>query len=141
MPVRVAINGFGRVGRSVLRSAHERDSGIEVVAINDVADGATLAHLLRYDSVYGPFSGAVKAGDGWLSVDGRRIETSCTGTVEELPWAELDVDVVIESTGRLRSRAEAARASRGRRTQGDHLGARQAARRDRRARRELRRGL
>ena len=109
MPVRVAINGFGRVGRSVLRSAHERDSGIEVVAINDVADGATLAHLLRYDSVYGPFSGAVKAGDGWLSVDGRRIETSCTGTVEELPWADLDVDVVIESTGRLRSRAEAAR--------------------------------
>ena len=109
MSVRVAINGFGRVGRSVLRSAHERGSQIEIVAVNDLAGGAALAHLLRYDSVYGPFPGELERGDGWMSIDGRRIAVACTTTVEELPWGELGVDVVIESTGKLRTRDEAAR--------------------------------
>ena len=109
MPVRVAINGFGRVGRSVLRSAYERDSDIDIVAINDLADGHTLANLLRYDSVYGPFPGEVRFEDGWLEVDGTPIEVSCTTEVEQLPWGELDVDVVVESTGKLCARSQAAR--------------------------------
>ena len=109
MPVRVAINGFGRVGRSVLRSAHESGGEIEIVAVNDLADAAALAQLLRYDSVYGRFPGKVQFADGVLDVDGHAIRACCTSSVEELPWAELGVDVVIESTGRLRSRADAAR--------------------------------
>jgi len=109
MPVRVAINGFGRVGRSVLRSAYERQSDIDIVAINDLADGRTLANLLRYDSVYGPFPGEAHFEDGLLEVDGTPIEVSCTTDVERLPWGELDVDVVIESTGKLRARSQAAR--------------------------------
>ena len=109
MSVRVAINGFGRVGRCVLRSALERGSEIDVVAINDLADGETLANLLRYDSVYGPFPGEVRYEDGRLEVDGSPIEVKCTTQVETLPWAELGVDVVIESTGKLRARSQAAR--------------------------------
>ena len=109
MPVRVAINGFGRVGRSVLRSAHERGSEIEIVAINDLADAGMLANLLRYDSVYGPFAGEVIFGEDFMEVDGHLIAVSCTTDVETLPWAQLGVDVVIESTGKLRTRAAAAR--------------------------------
>jgi glyceraldehyde 3-phosphate dehydrogenase len=71
MSIRVGINGFGRIGRSVLRAAHERDAEIEVVAINDVVAPPTLAHLLRYDSVFGRFPGSVAAGDGIIEVEGR----------------------------------------------------------------------
>jgi glyceraldehyde 3-phosphate dehydrogenase len=108
MPVRVAINGFGRVGRSVLRAAREQDADIEVVAVNDLVDAATLAHLLKYDSVYGRFPGDVAVEDGNITIDGAHVRTLAQTDPLALPWSELGVDVVIESTGRLRTRAGAA---------------------------------
>ena len=109
MAVRVAINGFGRTGRAAFRAAYERGADIEWVAINDVAEPAMLAQLLRHDTVYGPFAGAVEAADGAIVVDGRRIEVPAETDPARLPWAELEVDVVIESTGRFRARADAAK--------------------------------
>jgi glyceraldehyde 3-phosphate dehydrogenase len=108
MSVRVAINGFGRVGRAVLRAAHEGDSGIEIVAVNDLMDEATMVQLLRYDSVYGRFHGTVAAGDGELVIDGQPVRALALARPAELPWSELGVDAVIESTGRFRTRAAAA---------------------------------
>jgi glyceraldehyde 3-phosphate dehydrogenase len=108
MSVRVAINGFGRVGRCALRAAHEREADFELVAINDVMDVPTLAHLLRYDSVFGRFPGEVQAGDGELVIDGHSVRALAEKDPSALPWAELGVDVVIESTGIFRSRAKAA---------------------------------
>jgi glyceraldehyde 3-phosphate dehydrogenase len=108
MSTRIAINGFGRVGRSVLRIVHERDLDVEVVAINDLTDASTLAALLRRDSVYGAFDGTVEAGDGELLIDGRAVRALAEPDVAKLPWAELGVDVVVESTGRNRTRAAAA---------------------------------
>jgi glyceraldehyde 3-phosphate dehydrogenase len=108
MTVRVAINGFGRVGRSVLRAAHEQDAAIEFVAVNDVADADTLAHLLKYDSVFGHFPADVEAtGDG-IAIDGTVVRALAETDAAELPWQELGVDVVIESTGKLRTRMDAA---------------------------------
>ena len=109
MAVRCAINGFGRTGRAAFRAAHERRLDIEWVAINDVASPEMLAHLLRYDSVYGPFPGTVEATDGAILVDGVRIETPTERDPALLPWSELEVDVVVESTGRFRARADAAK--------------------------------
>ena len=108
MTTRVAINGFGRVGRSVLRAAHEQEAAIEIVAVNDITDAATLAHLLRYDSVYGAFPGAVEVAGGELVIDGHPIRALAESSPAKLPWGELEVDVVIESTGRYRTRAAAA---------------------------------
>ena len=108
MSIRVAINGFGRVGRSVMRAAYAQSAPFEIVAVNDVADTLTLAHLLRYDSVYGPFPAAVEVVDGDLVVDGHTIHALAEKSIAELPWRELGVDVVIESTGRFRTRAQAA---------------------------------
>ena len=87
MPTRVAINGFGRIGRAVVRVAHERAAGVEIVAVNDVADAPTLAHLLARDSVYGRFPAPVSAGDGVLEVDGREIAALAVADPGELPWA------------------------------------------------------
>ena len=87
MSVRVAINGFGRTGRAMFRAAHEREAEIEWVAINDVADPEMLAHLLRHDTVYGPFPGVVEATEGALIVDGRRIEAPSISDPAALPWA------------------------------------------------------
>ena len=109
MPTRVAINGFGRIGRAVLRSAHARQTDIEIVAVNDVADAATLAQLLSRDSVYGRFPGAVTAEEEAIEVDGRRIAVLRGADPGDLPWTELGVDVVIEATGRFRTRADAER--------------------------------
>ena len=109
MSTRVAINGFGRTGRAAFRAAHESEADIEWVAINDVADPAMLAHLLTYDTVYGRFGGTVEAVEGGIVVDGMEIATPTMSDPAELPWEELDVDVVIESTGRFRSRADAAK--------------------------------
>ena len=109
MAVRVAINGFGRTGRAAFRAAYEREADIEWVAINDLAEPAMLAQLLRHDTVYGPFAGSVAAVDGALVVDGVRIAVPAQTDPASLPWADLDVDVVIESTGRFRARADAAK--------------------------------
>jgi glyceraldehyde 3-phosphate dehydrogenase len=108
MPTRVAINGFGRVGRSMLRSAYERRSEIEIVAVNDLADADVLAHLLRHDSVYGAFPGDVESIAGELLVAGHPIRALAETSISKLPWRDLEVDVVIESTGRYRTREAAA---------------------------------
>jgi len=107
MPIRVAINGFGRIGRAFLRSSFERDCDVEVVAVNDIADGATLAALLARDSIYGRFPATVEAGDGTIVVDGREIPVLDKPDPSDLPWNDLGVDVAIEATGRFRTRAGA----------------------------------
>jgi glyceraldehyde 3-phosphate dehydrogenase len=107
MSVRVAINGFGRTGRAAFRAAYEREADLEFVAINDVAEPAMLAQLLRHDTVYGPFPARVEAADGGLVVDGRPIAVPGETDPARLPWGELGVEVVIESTGRFRARADA----------------------------------
>jgi glyceraldehyde 3-phosphate dehydrogenase len=108
MPVRVAINGFGRVGRCFLRAAYEKDANLEIVAVNDVVDAPTIAHLLRYDSVFGRFPGNIASSDGAIEIDGRRILTLVEPDLRRLHWGELGVEVVIESTGHFRSPAAAA---------------------------------
>jgi glyceraldehyde 3-phosphate dehydrogenase len=107
MAVRVAINGFGRTGRAAFRAAVESGADVEWVAINDVADPAMLAQLLRHDTVYGPFPGTVEIVEGTLVVNGAPIATPTEADPARLPWAELAVDVVIESTGRFRARVDA----------------------------------
>ena len=107
MAVRVAINGFGRVGRAAFRAAHERDADLEFVAINDVADGVPLAHLLRTTPSTGRSPETIERGD----VHRRRRVWSAVfqeARPADLPWAELGVEVVLECTGQLRTRAEAA---------------------------------
>ena len=109
MPVRVAINGFGRTGRAAFRAALESGTDIEWVAINDVADPPMLAQLLKYDTVYGRFAGSVEPVDGAILVNGAEIVTPMESDPARLPWDALGVDVVIESTGRFRARADAAK--------------------------------
>ena len=109
MPVRVGINGFGRIGRNVFRAAHESGADVEIVAVNDITDTKTLAHLLKYDSVYGPFPGTVEVGEGSLTIDGREVKTLAEKDPAALPWDDLGVDVVIESTGFFTKRADAAK--------------------------------
>ncbi|MGI9117587.1 MAG: type I glyceraldehyde-3-phosphate dehydrogenase [Gaiellales bacterium] len=99
MSTRVAINGFGRIGRNVLRAAYARKADIEIVAINDLTDPKTLAHLLRYDSVLGRFDHQVEVTDGGIAIDGREIRVLAERDPGALPWKELDVPVVLESTG------------------------------------------
>jgi glyceraldehyde 3-phosphate dehydrogenase len=108
MPVRVAINGFGRIGRIFFRKC-KGFGDIEIVAINDLTDAVTLAHLLKYDSVHGQFDADVKAGDNALIVDGKSIKVLAETAPEKLPWRDLKVDMVIESTGRFTDRAGASR--------------------------------
>jgi glyceraldehyde 3-phosphate dehydrogenase len=109
MPVRVAVNGFGRIGRNVFRAAHERGAEIEWLAVNDLVDPGTIAHLLKYDSNYGPFPGAVEATGGGLRVDGKELRVLAERDPAALPWGELQVDVVIESTGLFTDRERAAK--------------------------------
>ncbi|HNO70312.1 MAG TPA: type I glyceraldehyde-3-phosphate dehydrogenase [Bacteroidia bacterium] len=97
-PIRVAINGFGRIGRTFCRIAQQKKA-IEVVAINDLADSQTLAHLFKYDSIHRIYPGDVKAGDGSISIDGRNVKIFSEKSPENIPWKSLDIDVVIESTG------------------------------------------
>jgi glyceraldehyde 3-phosphate dehydrogenase (phosphorylating) len=108
MGLRVAINGFGRVGRAVFRAAYEREHAIEWAAINDVAGADALAYLLKHDTVYGPFTGTVDVGHDAIVVDGAPIPVVAEPDPIRLPWDALDVDVVIESTGRFRTRRDAA---------------------------------
>jgi glyceraldehyde 3-phosphate dehydrogenase (phosphorylating) len=100
MTTRIGINGFGRIGRLVFRTIKERAAGkIEVVAINDLFEPATNAHLLRYDSTYGAFNGTVSVKEGNLVVDGKTIKVTAERDLNAIKWADMDVDVVIESTG------------------------------------------
>jgi glyceraldehyde 3-phosphate dehydrogenase len=112
MAVRVGINGFGRIGRNVFRAAMAREGAsadIEWVAVNDLTDSATLAHLLAYDSILGPYPGTVKALDGAIEVDGRELKVFAERDPAALPWGDEGVDVVIESTGLFTDRASAAK--------------------------------
>ncbi|TZE81233.1 type I glyceraldehyde-3-phosphate dehydrogenase [Calorimonas adulescens] len=105
MTVKVGINGFGRIGRNVFRAAYAKGlKDIEIVAINDVTDPATLAYLLRYDSTFGRFSGEVSHTEDSLVVDGKEIKVYKETDPAKLPWKDLGVDIVIESTGRFTSR-------------------------------------
>src|SRR4051794_33818203 len=107
MPVRVGINGFGRIGRNVFRAAHAQQADIEWVGLNDLADLKTLAHLLKYDSNYGPFKGTVDTTDDGLVVDGKEIRVLAETEPSALPWGDLGADVVIESTGLFTKREDA----------------------------------
>lgn len=98
MTIKMAINGFGRIGRVVMREARKHDE-IEIVAVNDLTDAQMLAHLLKYDSVHGIFDVDVSSEGDYLIVDGKKIKVYAEKDPSQLPWGELDVDVVIESTG------------------------------------------
>jgi glyceraldehyde 3-phosphate dehydrogenase len=109
MPVRVGINGFGRIGRNVFRAAQAADADIDWVAVNDLTDNATLAHLLRYDSILGPYPGTVELDDDGLVVDGKQIKVMEERDPAALGWGDLGVDVVLESTGFFTKRDGAAK--------------------------------
>src|SRR5918912_4037008 len=104
---RVGINGFGRIGRNFFRAALERGGDFEVVAFNDLGDVETMAHLLRYDSVLGPFKGDVEVQGGSLKVNGDELKGLAERDPANLPWRDLEVDVVIESTGFFAKREDA----------------------------------
>jgi len=107
MAIKVGINGFGRIGRMVFRIMQER-GGFEVVAINDLTDAKTLAHLLKYDTVHGKFQGSVEAKDNSIVVNGKKIDVLSVKNPAELPWKDRGAKVVIESTGAFRDRAKVA---------------------------------
>jgi glyceraldehyde 3-phosphate dehydrogenase len=107
--VKVGINGFGRIGRNLFRAAYEAGSDLEFVAVNDIADTRTLAHLLRYDSVLGRFPGEVEEGEGSLLIDGKEIRVLSERDPAQLGWGDLGVEVVIESTGLFTKRDDAAK--------------------------------
>ena len=109
MAIRVGINGFGRIGRNVLRAAKAQGAGgLDFVAVNDLTDTKTLAHLLKYDSVHGRFAGSVEGKEGSLVVDGDEIRVLSEKDPAKLPWKDLGVDIVLESTGRFTDREQAA---------------------------------
>src|SRR3984885_2131750 len=109
MAVRVGINGFGRIGRNVFRAAYEKNADIEWVAANDIGDPKTFAHLLKYDSNYGPFPGTVEATDTGIRVDGHEVRFLNEKDPARLPWGELGAEVVIESTGLFTDRENASK--------------------------------
>jgi len=109
MPVRVGINGFGRIGRNVFRAAQAKNADVEWVAVNDLTDAKTLAQLLKYDSILGPYPGTVEAEADSVVVDGTPVRVLAERDPGALPWGELGVDVVIESTGFFTDRENAAK--------------------------------
>ena len=109
MAVKVGINGFGRIGRNLFRAAYESGADLEIVAVNDLTDDETLGHLLKYDSILGRFPGEVSVGDGVINVDGKEIKALEERDPANLPWGDLGVDVVIESTGFFTKRDDAAK--------------------------------
>jgi glyceraldehyde 3-phosphate dehydrogenase len=109
MSVRVGINGFGRIGRNVVRAAKAAGADIDLVAVNDLTDPATLAHLFKYDSVLGPYQGTVEVTEGGIAIDGDEIKVLAERDPGALPWGDLGADVVIESTGFFTKRDDAAK--------------------------------
>jgi glyceraldehyde 3-phosphate dehydrogenase len=109
MAVKVGINGFGRIGRNLFRAAHEAGADLEFVAVNDVTDAATLAHLLKFDSILGRFPGSIEVRDSAIVVDGHEIKVLAERDPAALPWGELGAEVVIESTGLFTARADASK--------------------------------
>src|ERR687894_269467 len=109
MALKAGINGFGRIGRNVFRAAHARGEDIDWVGVNDITDTATLAHLLKYDSILGPFPGEVEATESSLVVDGKELRVFEERDPGALPWGDVGADVVIESTGLFTKRADAAK--------------------------------
>src|SRR4051812_40521842 len=109
MAVRAGINGFGRIGRNVFRAAHAKGADIEWVGVNDITDTKTLAHLLKYDSILGPFPGEVEASDDGIVVDGRELKVFAERDPGALPWSDVGAEVVIESTGFFTKRDDAAK--------------------------------
>jgi len=110
MSVKIAINGFGRIGRNILRSALQQGMGdLDLVAINDLTDAETLAHLFKFDSVHGTYAGDVEVDGNALVIDGERFEVLSVRDPAELPWSELEVDVVFEATGLFRKRPDASK--------------------------------
>jgi glyceraldehyde 3-phosphate dehydrogenase len=107
MGIRVGINGFGRIGRNFFRAQHALGSDIEVIAFNDLGDAKTMAHLLEYDSTLGPFQGEIELADGVLRASGEEVRMLSERDPAALPWGELGVDVVLESTGFFTDRAGA----------------------------------
>jgi glyceraldehyde 3-phosphate dehydrogenase len=116
MGVRIGINGFGRIGRNVLRAARERSPELDIVAVNDITTPEMLAHLFKYDSVFGRFPGTVAVDGDTITVDGRPIKVLAERDPQRLPWGDLGVDIVVESTGHFndagRSRAHLAAGAR-----------------------------
>jgi glyceraldehyde 3-phosphate dehydrogenase len=109
MTLKVGINGFGRIGRNFLRAAREKGAKIDIVAVNDITDARTLAHLLKYDSVLGKFAGDVSFDDDGLIVDGNRLKVLAERDPANLPWKELGAEIVVESTGLFTDREKAAK--------------------------------
>ena len=109
MTVKVGINGFGRIGRNIFRAAYAAGADLEFVALNDLVDAETMAHMLKYDSTYGRFAGTVEAKEGAILVDGTEVKVLGERDPEKLPWADLGVEVVIESTGLFTKREGAAK--------------------------------
>jgi glyceraldehyde 3-phosphate dehydrogenase (phosphorylating) len=109
MAVMAGINGFGRIGRNVFRAAHAKGADIEWVGVNDITDTKTLAHLLKYDSILGPFPGEVSATDDAIVVDGKELKVFAEKDPAALPWSDAGADVVIESTGFFTKRDDAAK--------------------------------
>jgi glyceraldehyde 3-phosphate dehydrogenase len=106
MSVRVGINGFGRIGRSFLRAVHASGADVEIVAVNDLGDARTMAHLLRFDSIYGPFADDVAVHNGSMRVGGHELAFLSEPDPAQLPWRDLGVEVALESTGHFRKRDE-----------------------------------
>src|ERR687892_794368 len=109
MAVKVGINGFGRIGRNIFRAAHAAGSDLDFVAVNDLIDAEMIAHLLKYDSILGRFPGEIEATDGGVKVDGTEIKVLNEKDPAALPWGDLGVEVVIESTGLFTARDDAAK--------------------------------
>jgi glyceraldehyde 3-phosphate dehydrogenase len=110
MTTRIAINGFGRIGRNVVRAAHRLGvTDLELVAVNDLTDAATLAHLLKYDSIHGRFTGTAEVSGQGLVINGKPVKVLAERNPAALPWKELGVDLVLESTGRFTDRDSAAK--------------------------------
>jgi glyceraldehyde 3-phosphate dehydrogenase len=107
MTVKIGVNGFGRIGRNFLRAARKRGADIDIVAVNDLTDAKTLAHLLKYDSVHGRFEGEVRATDSGLSIDGHDLRVTAERDPANLPWKELGAEIVVESTGLFTDREKA----------------------------------